>query len=67
MFFLEGAPGDGLPNLGISKGFPYEFFEPKSTKRTVIKFYSNLLKNSTKLPDYNGKTGLKCKVDALLR
>ena len=69
-FFLEGgggAPGDGLPNLGISKGLPYEFFEPKSTKNTVIKFFSNLLKNSTELPDYNGKTGLNCNVDAWSR
>ena len=27
--YLGGAaPGDRLPYMGISKGFPYEFFEP---------------------------------------
>ena len=26
--YFGGCPGYGLPHMGISQGFPYEFFEP---------------------------------------
>ena len=68
------CPEDRLLNNGISKHMSFLTFlqksvcwDPISTKRTVIKFYSNLHENLTKLSDYNGKTGLNCKVDAWLR